>query len=608
MAIYFLGIFFVSIRLLTFLITMPAFFPSGTPNIFKVALSLIISYMILPGIEYSLVSDLAVNWYGVMSIALNETMTGLFLGFVTSLAFNAISMAGALIDFQIGLSMLSAFDPNSKKSSTLVERLMFFSSIVIFFIVDGHHILLKALMESFQVVGLGKSIVFSDTIMTVAESFIKYFVIGLKIAIPIVLIIIITELTMGLVSRTVPQLNIMILGLPVKILVGLTAFTFALPMIIRAMEHAIEGIPNIVKELYKFIPLVFIFSDEKTEEATPKKLSDARKKGEVAKSKEVSLALTLMTSTLILLVLGSYVFKQFSESLTFSLTNGFQGEIDYLSVRKKFLKAILDFMKIYLPIAVPIMVMGVFSHFVQTGFMLTSKPLKPSLSKLNPLNGFKRMFSLKSLVELSKNLLVIIIVGYVGYDFIKSNYVLILDTINININGVLPKLMKLIVSIFFRVTLVSIVIALVDFVYQKLSYKKEMKMTKQEIKDEYKQAEGDPQIKSRIRQKQREIISKRMMQAVPDATVIVTNPTHLAIALKYEEGGESAPKVIAKGKDNIALRIKEKAKEHNVPILENKPLARLIYEKVDIDKEIPEDMYVAVAEVLAVVYKLNKKK
>ncbi|MEW8955130.1 fused FliR family export protein/FlhB family type III secretion system protein [Clostridium sp.] len=607
MAIYFLGIFFVSIRLLTFLITMPAFFPNGTPNILKVALSLLISYMILPGIDYSAVSDLT-GWYGVMTLALNETMTGLFLGFVTSLAFNAISMAGAFIDFQIGLSMLSAYDPNSKKSSTLVERLMFFSSIVIFFIVDGHHILLRALMDSFQVVSLGKSIVFSDTIMTVAESFIEYFVIGLKIAIPIVLIIIITDLTMGLVSRTVPQLNVMILGLPVKILVGLTAFTFALPMIIRAMEHAIDGIPNIINEIYKFVPLVFIFSDEKTEEATPKKLSDARKKGEMAKSKEVGLALTLMTSTLLLVVLGSYVFQEFSESLVFFLSNGFNGEIDYLSVRKNFLKAIWDFMKIYLPIAVPIMVMGVFSHFIQTGFMLTSEGLKPSLSKLNPLNGFKRMFSLKSFVELSKNLVVIIIVGYVGYDFVKSNYVFILDTINININGILPILMNLVISIFFRVTLVGIVIAVVDFVYQKFSYKKEMKMTKQEIKDEYKQSEGDPQIKSRIRQKQREMVSKRMMQAIPDATVIVTNPTHLAVALKYEEGGESAPKVIAKGKDNIALKIKEKAKESNVPILENKPLARLIYEKVDIDKEIPEDMYVAVAEVLAVVYKLKKKK
>ncbi|SFA74914.1 flagellar biosynthetic protein FliR/FlhB [Clostridium frigidicarnis] len=607
MALYLLAIFFISIRLGVFFLTVPAFFPTGTPKPLKVGFSLILAYMVVPTIDYSILNDLA-NWYNVIIIVINETMAGLFLAVSTIFAFEIIQMAGAFMDFQIGLSMLSAYDPNTKKSSTLLERIMFWVGIMIFFIIDGHHILIRALIESFNVVKLGNSIVFQDTIMAVIENFIKYFSIGLKIAIPIVLIIIIADLVLGLVSRTVPQLNVMILGLPVKILVGLTAFTFALPMIINAIQYVIESFPDLIKNIYKVLPLIIIFSNDKTEEATPKKLSDARKKGQVPRSKEISVAFTLGAITLILMSLNSYIIQESLTSLQFSLSNILNDEINYLNLQKILLKFIVDFAKVYLPIAIPIMVVGVFSSVAQTGLMLTTEPLKPSFSKINPINGFKKMFSVKSVMDLAKNLVVITIVGYIGYSFILSNYINIMDTINININSVLPKAMDLVVSIFFKVTLVLVVIAIIDFVFQIRQFKKEMRMSKQEIKEEFKQAEGDPQVKSKIRQKQREMVTKRMMQAVPEATVIITNPTHLAIALKYEEGGNEAPKVIAKGADHVALRIKEKAKEHEIPIIENKPLARLIYEKVDLDREVPEDMYVAVAEVLAVVYKMKKKK
>jgi flagellar biosynthetic protein FliR/FlhB len=259
----------------------------------------------------------------------------------------------------------------------------------------------------------------------------------------------------------------------------------------------------------------------------------------------------------------------------------------------------------FLPIAVPILVMGVIANLLQTRGVVSMQPLKPDLSKLNPINGFKRMFSARAVMELFKDTLVIAIVGIVGYKFIKDNYAYIMTLSSLNFEGVAKALSKLTVDIFFRITVIMIAIAIIDYIFQNFQYNKDLKMSREEVKEEYKQDEGDPQIKSKIKQKQREIGMRRMMQEVPKATVVVTNPTHVAVALKYEDGENDAPLVVAKGLDAVAFRIKKKAVENDVPIIENKPLARLIYDEVDIGREIPVEMYQAVAEILALVYKMR---
>lgn len=605
---YAFALFLIFLRLGTYIALVPVFFPNGTPNILKVGLSFIIGYIIIPGVDYSTLGSVLSN-YTIISYSINEVMTGILLALTTTLCFNVIKMAGALLDMQIGLSMLSMFDPNSKSTSTLIDRMMYWIAIMVFLITDTHHVLLKTLMESFNIVPLGQSIIFDGTIMTFVEAFTQYFILGLKIAVPIILIILITELTMGLVARTVPQINVMILGLPIKLAVGLLTIVLALPLIVNSMEYIFNQLPNVFKNIYKVLPFIIIFADEKTEEATPKKKSDAKKKGQVAKSKEVSLALTLVACTLIFAVLTPYLGGELKKALYYFFGGLNQGEFTYEMLQKNTIDIVLSFMKIYLPVALPVMVVGVFANFIQSGFLLTGEAMKPKLSKLNPINGFKRMFSVRSLVELLKDTLIIIVVGYIGFGFIKENYQKILNMgISVHINAFLPAFMELVVDIFFRITLIMVVIALSDYIYQRRMYNKELKMTKQEIKEEFKQSEGDPQVKGKIKQKQREIATRRMMQAVPNATVVVTNPTHLAIALAYEDGNMGAPKVVAKGSDRIALKIKEIAKENNVPIIENKPLARLIYEKVDLNREIPEDMYQAVAEILALVYKMKNKK
>jgi flagellar biosynthetic protein FliR/FlhB len=260
------------------------------------------------------------------------------------------------------------------------------------------------------------------------------------------------------------------------------------------------------------------------------------------------------------------------------------------------------------PVVIPIMVGGVVASLMQTGFLLTGEPLKPSLGKLNPLKGIKNMFSKRSLLELVKNLIVISIIGYLAYDFVMANYKSILSMGNVYFPSLGLEIKNLVMGIFTKITMLMIVLAIIDYVLQRRIFSKEMRMSKQEVKEEFKQMEGDPQVKGKIKQKQREMATRRMMQAVPDATVVITNPTHIAVALKYEEGGMNVPKVTAIGADNIAIKIKEIAKDNDIPIIENKPLARAIYDTLDIGSEVPGEMYQAIAEILALVFKMKKQK
>jgi len=245
---------------------------------------------------------------------------------------------------------------------------------------------------------------------------------------------------------------------------------------------------------------------------------------------------------------------------------------------------------------------------IQTGFLITMEPLKPSFGKLNPISGLKNMISKRSLVDLFKNIVVITIISTLAYKYMVKNYQSILGISNLYLPSLGDEVKNLVVGIFKQITLVLVIIASTDYFLQVRMHNKEMRMTKQEIKDEYKQSEGDPQLKGKIKQRQREMGMKRMMSSVADATVVITNPTHFAIALKYEEGGSmGAPKVVAKGADYVAFRIKSIAKEHEVPVIENKPLARMMYDRVEIDEDIPQDLYQGVAEILAVVMKLKNK-
>ncbi len=347
---------------------------------------------------------------------------------------------------------------------------------------------------------------------------------------------------------------------------------------------------------------------EKTEEPTQKKLSDARKDGKVAKSKEISNGFSLLAFFLSIRIFFSFAGGKFEEIFAWIysiIPDIVQMEGGGLSVAT--ISAILiETIKKMLLIAMPFMVIGYATTFVvelvQAGWKPTTKPLQPKLSKFNPVNGFKRIFSKQAIMNLLLAIAKITIVFYIAYLGVRDQLKNIFLMYDITLGQALSLIFQIIVDIGIRIAIVYIILGFVDYAYQKWKFKDEMKMTKQEVKDEYKNAEGDPQIKGKQRQRMMESSRRRMMKNVPEADVVITNPTHIAVAIKYDNTVDEAPRVLAKGEDYLANRIKEAAKEADVPIIENKPLARALYATVEVDEVIPPELYQAVAEILAVVY------
>ena len=348
---------------------------------------------------------------------------------------------------------------------------------------------------------------------------------------------------------------------------------------------------------------------EKTEPATAKKLKDARDEGKVAKSRELNSAFDLIVLVLCLKIFVSFVGGKFIDIFSYIYENmpDFvkinEGGLSVQAVAGLIASVTLKSLLIMLPFMAFGFVVTLLVSIVQVGWKVSTKPMKPELSKLNPLNGFKRIFSKDSLFELVKSILKIVIIIYIAYTSIKDNANDLFALYDLGLNQAVALVGTLIINTGIKISIVYLVIGLADFIYQKHKFNEDMKMTKQEVKDEYKNTEGDPQIKGRQRRKMQEVSQKRMMQDVPKADVVITNPTHFAVALKYEAEVSSAPVVLAKGEDYLAQKIKEVARENKIEIVENKPLARMLYHNVDVGAEIPPELYQAVAEVLAAVYK-----
>lgn len=350
-----------------------------------------------------------------------------------------------------------------------------------------------------------------------------------------------------------------------------------------------------------------LFSQEKTEQATPKKRQEARKKGQVAKSPEISAALIMLVAFLSLGFLGPWLYRQMLELMRSSLSTIVTQELTISTLHYLSVGLILFLLKCCLPLMLVIVIIALASNLGQVGFLLTTEPLTPKLEKLDPIKGFQRIFSKRALVELAKSLFKVTVIGYLSYVTIKEN----LDQLILLMKMTPPEIVGFIASLTYqlgiRIAFALLLIAFADYAYQRWEHEQSLKMSKHEVKEEHKMVEGNPQIKGKIREKQRQMAMRRMMQAVPKADVVITNPTHLAIALKYEPGNYNAPFVLAKGEGLMAQRIKEIAKEHKIVVMENKPLAQALYKSVEINQEIPPELYQAVAEILAFVFKLKRK-
>ena len=270
--------------------------------------------------------------------------------------------------------------------------------------------------------------------------------------------------------------------------------------------------------------------------------------------------------------------------------------------------AALDMLKLLIPFFGIGFIIAIVIELAQVKWKPTSKPLQPKLSKFNPVNGIKRMFSVRTLVSLIKQVVILVVIFIVVYNKLKSRMSDIYMLYDIPLISAIMLLGDIIFDIGTVICVIYTIIGIADYVFEKRKFRKDMMMTKQEVKDEWKNTEGNPEVKNKIRQKMSEVSRRRMMQAVPEADVVITNPTHFAVALKYEQNKGKAPVVVAKGEDYLAAKIKEAARENNIEIVENKPLARMLYYNVELDEEIPPELYQAVAEVLAFVYNIKNKR
>lgn len=347
---------------------------------------------------------------------------------------------------------------------------------------------------------------------------------------------------------------------------------------------------------------------EKTEEATPQRREDFRKQGQVAQTRELSSALALFGVALLIWLMGRIILEQSFEIYNYLYRSQWLETVKSGDIMPAIIYAFKKIFLITLPAYVILFALGVSSTVMQIGFLFSEEAMQPKFNKINPVEGFKRLFSLKSLVEGIKAIFKFSLVASVIYFVLRGEY------------QVLPKLMffqpieifAYIGTLIFKSMLaiggLMVVLALVDYLFQRFDLEKQMRMTKQEVKEEVKSREGDPLIKARIRKIQKEMSNRRMMEDVPKADVIITNPTHLAIALKYDPAKYAAPVILAKGADHMAAKIRELARDHEIPIVENKPLARTIFKTLDVGQVIPRELFEAVAEVLAYVFKLKRKK
>lgn len=347
--------------------------------------------------------------------------------------------------------------------------------------------------------------------------------------------------------------------------------------------------------------------EDKTEQATPKKRRDAREKGEVAKSREVPSVAVLLAGLLTFVLFGTYMSARIKEMMVEAFRLPFHNALSVTEFIRFAEQMIHSFFLIMLPMAGMIVLAAVAANILQVGFLVSTESLKPKFSKIDPIKGLGRLFSKQSVMELLKCIVKLVIVGGVGYVTLRGEMDRLATLGYLPHEEIVAYIALTTLKLFVRCALAMIIIVAIDYGFQKWQFETKLKMSKKEVKDEHKEAEGDPMIKSRIRNIQMQMARNRMMQNVPDADVVITNPTHYAIALKYDGQTMAAPRVVAKGKGEIALKIKEIAEKHRILMVENRTLAQTLYQMVSVDQEVPPLLYQAVAEVLAYVYKHRKK-
>ena len=616
---YFLLIF---VRVSCFVYIAPYFGMNDTPARIRIGISAftaILLYETLTPVD-AVVFDTVME-YAV--IVMKEAIAGLLIGFGANICMAIVNFAGSIADMETGLSMATLMDPATRESTSITGVLYQYSFMLMLIASGMYRYLFGALADSFVLIPVNGVVFHADSLLQSMIEFMNdYIMIGFRIVLPIFCATLLLNAILGVLAKVSPQMNMFAVGIQLKVLTGLAAMFLTAGMLPGAADFVYQEMKKMVVSFIGGMMsleynLQFFAAEgqggEKTEPATEKKLTDARKEGQVAKSREIANGLGLLAVFLVLkLWVGhmgyqfinvfSAIYEKIPEVVTF-----WHGNMPQTDANIAFRDMMLESVIIMAPILLIGFAVAFLSDVVQVGWHPTGKPMQPKFSKLSPVSGFKRIFSVNSVVELIKSLLRIGLIIYICYNYLKDKWPILYTLYDMDLTQAIALIGETVTDLGIRISLIYMIIAAADFIYQKYKFSKDMRMTKQEIKEEYKQQEGDPQVKGRIRQKMREVSQRRMMQNLPQADVVITNPTHYAVAIKYDPEVAEAPIVIAKGADNLAAKIKEIAREHKIEIVENKPLARMLYANVDVGQAVPPELYQAVAEVLAFVYHLQGK-
>jgi len=346
-------------------------------------------------------------------------------------------------------------------------------------------------------------------------------------------------------------------------------------------------------------------SDNRTEEPTQHRISEARKKGQIAKSNDLALSFVFVASLIFLSSMGKNIFQTLTSATRYTSVSFTNTEISILTINRLIMWSFQVFASAVAPFMAVLVISGILGHVIQGGLVASGEHLKPKLDKMDPISGAKKLFSSKAMIEALKNIIRFLIIITVFWGFLTEQMPVILSSSRMSIQNVFMLYGKVSIGLFNRMTILLVVLGVLDYVLQRYLFMQEMRMTKQEVKEEYKTLEGDPFLKQRMRSRQRELIKKLMLEGVKDAKVVITNPTHIACALRFDEEKDDAPVLIAKGKGFLAEQIKELARKYKVEIVENKPLARAMYKDLEVGDVIPPEMYQAVAEIIAFIERLN---
>lgn len=595
----------IMIRVTSFIVVSPVFFPKGVHNIFKIIFSFLFSLMLF-SIIYPNLEITVQNGVQYIFLIFSEVLIGILIGIFVNLLFQLFSGIGSILDSQGGFSSSQFFDPITNNSSSIIEKIFYWISLSIFIILNGHHYLIKAFILSYDKIKVGQVTLTNNFVESFIDTTLIIFKASFMIIVPIIIVLIFVDIILGIISRIIPRINIIVISFPFKILVTLSLLIVGIKFVFNRFSSLYVDFNDLIFKIFSFAPILFVFSDDKTEEPTPQKLKKTKEEGNVSKSAFLVSAISFM-GIVAVVMMGGFILNELKKILVYFLRDGIS--YDYSSYDVVDIFKVVTFKTLFLIIlpSIVFIFLAVISNIIQTGFLITPKLLKPSFKQLNPINNIKNIFNIKSLFDLFRDLIVIIILCYVSYKFVVDNLENFFRISNFRIKYSFSSVVPLFINIFLKIFMIVGVIGVIDFAIEKFRYRKKLRMTKQEIKEEFKQAEGDPEVKAQIKQRSKQIIMQNMMSNVKESSVIITNPTHISVALRYKQGEDLAPKLVAKGVNHMAYKIKELAQENNVPIVEDKYLARFIYKNVDIDDEIPQEIYKSVADILTYIFKLSNK-